>query len=168
MISPFRGSSIAFHHLGYGRGISLLLRWNSQEGAGQWRCEKCNRSYDSFKHRLMMSVSFTDASGQVWVTAFQDVAEKMIGSTSQDLGELRDSNEAAFDEKISAATFQSFLLKCRAKSDTWNEETRVRVTAVACDQINFVDESRHLVSRQMVNQRPFYRPASIETRLFAP
>eukprot|EP00116_Pleurobrachia_bachei_P004053 sb/3464315/ len=54
----------------------------TQEGESEYRCEKCNRSYPNFDHRLMMNAKFADASGVEWITLFQESAEKLLGKTS--------------------------------------------------------------------------------------
>ena len=42
-----------------------------ENGPQDYRCEKCQRSYQTFSWRLMVSMSIADATGQTWVTAFQ-------------------------------------------------------------------------------------------------
>merc|ERR1712113_1004451 len=67
----------------------------TQEGESEYRCEKCNRSYPNFDHRLMMNAKFADASGVEWIALFQESAEKLLGKTSSELGALKETDEEA-------------------------------------------------------------------------
>ncbi|EGD81004.1 hypothetical protein PTSG_10947 [Salpingoeca rosetta] len=118
-----------------------------ENGPEEYRCEKCNKSYPNFKWRLMTSMSIADATGQTWVTAFQESAEKLLDSTSQELGHLMENDEAAFSKKIADAQFRTWRFKCRAKADTYQDDTRVRVSVVDASPVNYVDEAAHLIQQ---------------------
>eukprot|EP01147_Barroeca_monosierra_P001107 gene1107-4335_t len=117
------------------------------QGPSDYRCEKCNKSYPNFKWRLMTSMSIADATGQTWVTAFQESAERLLHCTSDELGTLQETDEALFSKKIADAQFQAWKLKCRAKADTYQDDTRVRVSVVSVEPLNFVEEARYLISQ---------------------
>ena len=40
------------------------------EDGGKYRCEKCQKDYTTFEWRLMMSISFSDSTGQAWFSVF--------------------------------------------------------------------------------------------------
>ena len=61
------------------------------------------------------------------------------------MGQMRESNEGEFDRIIQGAYFQQFMFKCRAKADTYNDETRVRVTASSVTPVDPVVESKYLI-----------------------
>ena len=61
-----------------------------------------------------------DHSSSHWVTCFQDTATEVLGVDAQELGAMRDSDEAAFDEVFQKANFKDFTFKIRAKMDTFN------------------------------------------------
>ena len=56
---------------------------------GQYRCEKCAKSYDTFKWRFVMSASLADYTESTWVTCFQDSSELILGISAQALGGLK-------------------------------------------------------------------------------
>jgi len=56
---------------------------------GQYRCEKCAKSYDTFKWRFVMSANIADYTESSWVTCFQDSSELILGVTAQALGALK-------------------------------------------------------------------------------
>lgn len=67
-----------------------------------------------------------DHSGSHWITCFQDTATEVLGADAQELGSMRDTDEAAFDEVFQKANFRDFTFKIRAKMDTFN------VSAFSC------------------------------------
>lgn len=60
-----------------------------------------------------------DWTDNQWVTAFNDEAEKILNSTAQELGELKENDIDAYSEKFSEATFKSFIFKIRVKVEVF-------------------------------------------------
>ena len=60
----------------------------------------------------------------------KESAEKILGVTSQELGEAFESDEARYNSIFSAATFRTYNFRMRAKADTYNDETRVKHTVI--------------------------------------
>ncbi|XP_071532708.1 replication protein A 70 kDa DNA-binding subunit isoform X2 [Panulirus ornatus] len=121
---------------------------------GLYRCEKCNREYDTFNWRLMLSANIADFTDNLWITAFQDQAEVMLGITAQELGTMRESNPEAFQSIFTAAAFQTFTFKLRVKMETYNDETRLKSTVVSCNPVDPKEYNRRLISeiKQMSGQ----------------
>ena len=55
-----------------------------------------------------------------WLTCFQDIAGVVLGTDAQELGRMRDTDEAGFDEVFQKANFRDFIFKIRAKKDVFN------------------------------------------------
>lgn len=67
-----------------------------------------------------LQINVADHSGSQWLTCFQDTGTEVLGVDAQQLGEMRDSDEAAFDEIFQKVNFRDFMFKIRAKMDTFN------------------------------------------------
>lgn len=117
---------------------------------GMYRCEKCDREYPNFKYRLIAAVSIcrwigikfqrvsivvyvvfkrfyffaqmslSDWSGNQWVTAFTDEAEMILGGSSEELGEMKDTDPNMFTEKISEAGLKSYVFKLKVKLENFS------------------------------------------------
>lgn len=96
------------------------------EGSEGWRCEKCDRAYTEPEYRFMMSMSVADHTGQVWLNGFNDVGLVVFGKTASELHELKERDESAYTAAIARATCNTYNFNCRAKQDTYNEQSRVR------------------------------------------
>nr|XP_029135221.1 replication protein A 70 kDa DNA-binding subunit-like isoform X2 [Labrus bergylta] len=113
---------------------------------GFYRCEKCNREYPNFKYRLLLSANLADFGDNQWVTCFQETAEVLLGHSAETLGQLRDTDEAAFDEVFQKANFTTHIFKNRVKLETYNDEVRLKVTAMEVQPIDHREYSRRLLS----------------------
>ncbi|TWW75009.1 Replication protein A 70 kDa DNA-binding subunit [Takifugu flavidus] len=102
---------------------------------GWFRCEKCNREFPNFKYRLLLSVSPRN-----------ETAEALLGHSAETLGQLRDTDEAAFDAVFQKANFTTHIFKNRVKLETYNDESRVKVTVMEVQPVNHREYSRMLLS----------------------
>lgn len=109
---------------------------------GQYHCEKCNQSFPDFKYRMILSINVADFSGSQWLTCFQETAVEVLGKSSSELGELREQDEAAFDQVFQQANFKEFSFKVRAKMDTFNDEQRLKCYCASVSPINYAQETR--------------------------
>ncbi|XP_069002313.1 replication protein A 70 kDa DNA-binding subunit-like isoform X1 [Embiotoca jacksoni] len=112
---------------------------------GQYRCEKCNREFPNFKYRLLLSANLADSGDNQWVTCFQETAEVLLGHSAETLGQLRDTDEAAFDEVFQKANFTTHIFKNRVKLETYNDESRVKVTVMEIQPVDHREYSRRLL-----------------------
>ncbi|KAI8320558.1 replication factor-a protein [Martensiomyces pterosporus] len=111
---------------------------------GQWRCEKCERSYPAPEYRYIFSINVSDETGQNWLQCFNDIGEQLLGCSANDMVNWQQNNEALFNKKLEEATFKQQKFRCRAKSETFNDTTRVRISVMAAYPIDFVTEAKRL------------------------
>lgn len=97
-----------------------------EQEPGQWRCERCDKTWDRPEWRYILTISLADHTGQLWLSCFDDVGRMVIGASANEMMELRDdpSTEAVFNEKVAAANCQSWVFRCRAKLDTFQDQQR--------------------------------------------
>lgn len=121
---------------------------------GMYRCEKCNREFDTFSWRLLLQANVADFTDNQWVTVFQDQAETLLGVTAQELGSMRENNPEGYQNVFTAAAFQSYNFKFRVKMETYNDESRLKCTVVACTPLDPKEYNRRLISeiKQMSGQ----------------
>ncbi|XP_034280380.1 replication protein A 70 kDa DNA-binding subunit isoform X1 [Pantherophis guttatus] len=115
------------------------------EQNGLYRCEKCDREFPNFKYRMILSVNIADFQDNQWVTCFQESAEAILGQNTAYLGELKEKNEHTFDEVIQNANFTSHEFRIRVKLETFNDESRLKATAVEVKPINYKEYCQRLI-----------------------
>jgi replication factor A1 len=112
---------------------------------GNYRCEKCNRVFQEFRWRMILNVNMCDFTDSNWVTLFQETAECVLETTSEDLGVMKQSAAANYDDVFGNAVFKEYTFKLRAKMETYNDENKLKVTALSAEPINYVLSSRRLL-----------------------
>ena len=112
-----------------------------------YRCEKCDKEYPNFRYRLLASLSLADWTNNQWATAFSEEAEKILGATAQELGELQENDNDAYLEKFGDATFKSFIFKIRIKLETFSDEKRLKATCAAVSPIDYKTYNNHLITQ---------------------
>jgi len=112
---------------------------------GLYRCEKCNREFQNFKWRLMLSVNLADATEQCWVTCFQEVAETLLGASAQQIGQMKDDDSDGFQKIFDDATFKWYVFRLRSKMDSYNDEQRLKTTVFEVRDINYKDYNERLL-----------------------
>ncbi|KAE8266254.1 hypothetical protein A4X09_0g6087 [Tilletia walkeri] len=100
----------------------------TMEPDGTWRCEKCDRTFPEPQYRYILSANVADYTGQFWLSGFNDIGEQLIGVTASELQRLKDENESEFAAILQRAANKMYMFNCRAKQDTFNDQTRVRYT----------------------------------------
>ncbi|VDM30217.1 unnamed protein product [Hydatigera taeniaeformis] len=117
-------------------------------GNGLYRCEKCSRETPTYKWRLLLSVKISDMTGEHWITCFQNTAEVILGRSAEELGAIKESKDENQMENVFVnAIFKSWIFRLRAKVDTFNDESRLRVVAIEAKPVNFADYGRQLQKR---------------------
>ncbi|KAK4291892.1 hypothetical protein Pmani_035302 [Petrolisthes manimaculis] len=121
---------------------------------GLYRCEKCNREYDSFKWRLMIQTCIADYTDSQWVTLFQDTGEALIGKSAEELASLRDTNPDSFQSVFDAPALQFYDFKLRCNTEMYNDRQSWKNTVVAANLTNPKEQNRRLITeiKQMAGQ----------------
>lgn len=87
-----------------------------------------------------------DWSGNQWVNMFASEAEKVFGMTSQEIGEAMERDPEAMTNLVDKANFKEFVFKCRAKMETYNDESRLKTVVVKVDSINNKEYNAQLIA----------------------
>lgn len=92
--------------------------------------------------RWIFSATCNDASGSRLVSFFDDTACKLLGEkTADELAPLRQAeNSAAFDHHFMSHSFKSYHLKCRIKSENYNDEERLKVSCSGLTPVDYLQE----------------------------
>lgn len=61
------------------------------------------------------------------------------------LGNMKETNEMAYDGVFEAATHKTYIFKLRAKVETYNGESRLKVVCMNANPLNFVEDGKRLL-----------------------
>ncbi|XP_054276816.1 replication protein A 70 kDa DNA-binding subunit-like [Macrosteles quadrilineatus] len=111
---------------------------------GYYRCEKCNKEFDTYKWRFLFSAQIADWTGSQWVNVFQDQAIELLGVTPDEVAP-KYQDEGNLNEVLSTVMFREYLFRLRAKMETYNDETRLRMSVVSAKKPDVTDHCRRLI-----------------------
>ncbi|XP_054610320.1 replication protein A 70 kDa DNA-binding subunit-like isoform X2 [Dunckerocampus dactyliophorus] len=116
------------------------------EQNGRYHCEKCNKDFPNFKYRFILIVNLADFGDNQWATCFQETAEALLGHSAEALGHLKDTDEDAFNEVFQKVSYTTHIFKNRVKLETYNDESRVKVTVLEVHPVDHRQYSRRLLA----------------------
>ena len=91
---------------------------------GQWRCERCDKTHPKPEYRYIMSTNISDHTGQLWLSCFDEVGRMIMGMSADDLMAVKEDDEKKHNEIFQEANWKTFIFKCKAKMDTFQEQQR--------------------------------------------
>jgi len=112
---------------------------------GTYRCEKCNITSPTFNWRIILTMATADCTDNEWIQVFHDQAEQVLSISAEELGALFVNDRAAYDKIFSAATFQRFTMRLRAKADFYNDDQRVRHSLVSAVPIDYKEYNKKMI-----------------------
>ena len=72
-----------------------------------------------------MSVNVSDHTGQIWLSCFNEVGLQIMSMPANDLMQMRDDgDERRVTEAFAEANCKSFVFRCKAKMDTFQDQQR--------------------------------------------
>ncbi|KAF3976022.1 hypothetical protein CMV_000769 [Castanea mollissima] len=115
-------------------------------GSGYW-CEACQKNDEECNLRYIMAVKVSDASGEAFISVFNEEAEKIVGCSADELDKLKseEGEENPYQLKLKQATWNSHLFRVSVAQSEYNNEKRQRITVRAVAPVDFAAESRFLL-----------------------
>lgn len=97
---------------------------------GQWRCERCDKSFPKPQYRYIMSVNVSDHTGQLWLSCFDETGRSIMGMSADELMDIKETDEKRLSDIFSDANCRTWNFKCKAKMDSFQDQQRY---ASRCD-----------------------------------
>lgn len=116
-------------------------------GDGTWRCDKNGKVYNSYVPRYILRWCATDFSGNIWMTSFNEVAEKILGVPATSAENMLNTNAEEYDRLFKEATFKKYVFKVKAFSDYYEDSARVRYDCIAVQPAEPTQESEKIMDK---------------------
>ncbi|KGN63732.1 replication protein A 70 kDa DNA-binding subunit B [Cucumis sativus] len=115
-------------------------------GSGYW-CDNCQKNDEECSLRYIMVVRVSDASGEAWVSTFNEEAERIMGCSADELDQLKSQigEENSYQLKLKEATWVPHLFRVSVSQNEYNNEKRQRITVRSVAPVDFAAESRFLL-----------------------
>ncbi|KAH7528873.1 hypothetical protein FEM48_Zijuj05G0124000 [Ziziphus jujuba var. spinosa] len=114
--------------------------------SGYW-CEGCQKNDEECSLRYILGARVTDASGEAYISAFNNEAESIIGCSADELDKLKtqEGEDNLYLQKLKQATWVPHLFRISVSQSEYNNEKRQRITVRAVAPVDFAAESRFLL-----------------------
>jgi len=124
----------------------------SNPDTDRWRCPKCQKDYDGYDLRYILSMFAVDHTGGQWLNAFNDTGEKLLQIRAEELDRLKNAADTnPFEAVFSAALYKYFTFKLKIKEESYNDQSRVKATIISVDPVDFREESQRLIQQICAN-----------------
>ena len=110
-----------------------------------WTSIACSWTFCAW--RYIINATVADHTGQQWVSAFGDAGDVLMGMPANALKQLRDDDFQAYEQALLDANFKQFAMKFKVADDTYNDETRVKVSIAKIEPVAFVAESKRMLEQ---------------------
>lgn len=111
-------------------------------GGGDWYCERCQLRSEP-EWRYIMSMTVNDHTGSRWVTAFQEAGTEILGMTANELHSREGTVE--HEQILQNSTFRKMTFKLKIAEETYQDETRVKLTVIRAEEMNYAEECKKLL-----------------------
>ena len=110
---------------------------------GFYRCEKCNKDYQTCSTRIILNGILCDATCYQFFSAFHDEAPKILGKSSpEEVLAYKDN----YDDLFTGFNFKASLFRVKVALDTWKEEKRLRLNVIEKLDLDNAAYARKLMS----------------------
>lgn len=113
---------------------------------GNWQCDRCAGTFPECTRKWIFSGTVADDTGSTWVSIFDDQAMTLFDGTTADEAFAQYDNQDVYDSYFAKAAHTEWIMKCRVKQETVNDEVRVKTQVVRMDPVDYLAECRDLLS----------------------
>ncbi|CAI0387508.1 unnamed protein product [Linum tenue] len=113
----------------------------------RWVCDRCSQEFDECDYRYLLQFQIQDHTGLAWVTAFQESGEEIMGYPAKEVYQLKHEaqDEARLSDVFRSRVFYPYLFRLKIKEEMYADETKVKITVVRADKIDYSSETRHML-----------------------
>ncbi|KAK9684486.1 hypothetical protein RND81_10G213300 [Saponaria officinalis] len=117
-------------------------------GSGYW-CEGCQKNDEECSLRYIMVAKISDASGEAWVSTFNEQAEKLIGCSADDLDKLKseEGEDNPYQTKLKEATWVQYHFRVSVVQNEYMSEKRQRITLRSVIPVDYAAETKFLLEQ---------------------
>ncbi len=119
----------------------------TQTTDGNWQCDRCQGTYPTCTRKWIFSATVADDSASTWVSLFDDQALTLFNGATADEVFDQFENQDAYDGYFAKASYTEWMFKCRVKNEMVNDEPRIKATVVRMDPVDYVAESKDILSQ---------------------
>ncbi|KAM0676447.1 60S acidic ribosomal protein P1 [Gurleya vavrai] len=111
---------------------------------GGFRCEKCNRNYDTCNQRYMVQLQIGDFTDRCYTTCFDEQGQIFFGITAEQMKELRE-NASQMMHIVKGMLFKEFLFKVSLKTEEYQNEQKLKINLRNLEEVDYAKEGKRML-----------------------
>ena len=117
-----------------------------EQSDGNWFCEATNKYMPQCVRRYVMSMQIADNTASQWVSAFDNEGQAILGKSADELNESKCSgDDDGYEQVFNDATWERYLVGLRVKSESYQEQERIKATFFKLWPMDYKIESEMLL-----------------------
>ena len=137
-----------------------------EDGCG-FNCEKCGWAGEACVYRYMLPCVACDGGANQWLSAFNDMAEILIGKKAGELKAIKDADQHAYEAIIDGAQWKRYVMTLRGKVETYQDVSKLKVHIIRAAPVNYANEGKTLLADIAKYNLPAAEPMKVEAKLEA-
>ncbi|CAG8648386.1 16792_t:CDS:10 [Funneliformis caledonium] len=117
-----------------------------EDGENSYRCEKCSRSFDHVKYRYIFGINVSDHTDGMWFHCFNETGSIIMGKEANELNNIKENDESFFEDWIDSRFFKTYIFKCRAKMENYQEKNIIKYHVTEVIPVDFVEHGKALLN----------------------
>ncbi|KAI5960595.1 RFA1 [Candida pseudojiufengensis] len=116
-------------------------------GDGRYRCEKCDIEYDEPTWRYILYISVIDQTDQMWLTLFDEHAQKLLGLDANELMKYKNEDSVKVAQIIGRAYCKEYNFRVKARQESYNDTLKTRFQCNGLSELDFNAECDFLCNK---------------------
>ena len=137
-----------------------------EDGCG-FNCEKCGWAGEVCVYRYMLPCVACDGGANQWLSAFNDMAEILVGMKAGELKAIKDADQHAYEAVIDGAQWKRYVMTVRGKVETYQDVSKLKVHIIRAAPVNYANEGKTLLADIAKYNLPAAEPMKIEAKVEA-
>jgi len=105
------------------------------EEDGHFRCERCNKTFDTCNIRYLTRMEVGDFSDTCWINAFDDQCKVIFEVEAKDIS----------TDYVKNLYFKEFMFKVVMKAENYQGETRNKYNVRDAQPVDYIQETKRLL-----------------------
>ncbi|CAI2171261.1 17854_t:CDS:10 [Funneliformis geosporum] len=91
-------------------------------------------------------INVSDHTDGMWFQCFNETGSIIMGKDADELNNIKENDEAFFEDWIDARFFKTYIFKCRAKMENYQEKNIIKYHITEVIPIDFVEHGKALLN----------------------
>lgn len=94
---------------------------------------------------FISQICISDSTSNHWATCFNEIGEKLIGKTAQEIGQEIDADNEMANAIFSSVNFKQYIFKLRTKVEYYSDTPRNKIIVMSANTVDHDEYQKYLI-----------------------